>query len=606
LNERWSELLGIPVEEALGRSWVELVSDEGKPLAAEVWRRIVAGPGEYRAEHQLRRRAGDILHVLSQVAPERDARGVVVGWVGTLTDLTDLKHAEFALADSEERLRVALEAAGMASWDADLESARIQWSPNAGSVLGMPDAELPRTGQEGWRLIQPGEVVHRMGNARESLERREPFEIELRVARDGEEPRWILVRGQGRAADSNRGRRVVGVVADVTARHRLAAEREALENERRESQRLESLGLLAGGVAHDFNNLLVGILGNAELALTRLAEEAPVRPLIEELRAAAARAADLAHQILAYSGRGALQSGPVDVAELARDTLALLRPSLPPTARLHLECPTEPQPVAGDVTQLQQVLMNLVTNGCESLDERGGDVTIRISRRSESEPEGTASDWIALEVADTGCGMDPQTRARIFDPFFTTRTTGRGLGLAVVHGIVRAHGGSIDVDSALGEGTRMRLRLPASRAPRAKEVLSSVPGVAPVVASALVLVVDDERAVRGVARLALEAAGHRVLVAANGEEASALLKEHAAEIGAIVLDLTLGRESSESVLTEIRARASDVPVLVTSGYPQEEAIARLSALGVCAFVQKPFTPAQLVESIGCALAGRSS
>jgi signal transduction histidine kinase len=297
---------------------------------------------------------------------------------------------------------------------------------------------------------------------------------------------------------------VVGVVADVTARHRLAEERERRSRSSTSAAPREP-GLLAGAL-RDFNSLLVGILATRS-RLARLPEEAEVRPLIGELRAAAARAADLANQILTYSGRGALQRAPVDVAGLARETLALMHPSLRRAARLQLVCSPEPQFVAGDATQLRQVLMNLLTNGCESLPESGGDVRITVSHRSASPPgDGTGSEWVALEVADSGSGMDPLTRARIFDPFFTTRANGRGPGCGRAR-IVRAHGGTIDVDSARAR-TRMRILLP--RPARRGRGRASRP--APVDAAAASASARPTTA-RGAARrrLALEAAGHRVL-----------------------------------------------------------------------------------------------
>ena len=605
LNRRFTELTGIPTEEAIGRSWLDLVSDKSKTFAHEAWRRIVAGPGEVRAETKVRHRDGSTLQVLTQVVAETDADGQVIGWVGTLTDLTDLKVVELALARSEERLRFALQAASMVSWEADLDAGRVDWSEGAATVLGLPDGALPSEIDRALSLIGPEAVTFRSGSARESLEHGEPFEIEVRFAAEDAAPHWILVRGQARAMGSRGERRIVGVIADVTARREIEAERAALEQKLVESQRLESLGLLAGGVAHDFNNLLVGILGNAELALSRLTRDAPARALVEGIRDAGVRAAELAHQILAYSGRGPMARQPVDLAELARDSLGLLHASLPPNARVSVEAPDRLPFVEGDPTQLRQVLMNLLLNAGESLPKDGGEVRVRLEHLALPTTDDSAPmDWLVLDVVDTGVGMDALTRARIFDPFYTTRASGRGLGLAVVHGIVRAHGGSIEVESDPGRGTRMRVLLPAVAAVAAARAVPVASNVIAEVESALVLVVDDERAVREVMRLVLESAGHRVLLAANAAEARAEVEAHGCAIGAIVLDLTLGPETSEDVLAEIRARSADVPVLVMSGYPEAEAMARLASLGVSAFVQKPFTPTRLTAGVARALSER--
>ncbi len=602
VNQRWLEITGIPRDEAIGRSWLDLVSDRGKAHADEIWRAIVSGEGEYRGEHELIQRGGATLQILTHVAPEKDASGRAAGWIGTLVDVTAIKAAERALADSEEHLRVAFDAAKMASWEVDLESGRVSWSPNAAQVLDAAPHLLALTAPELWSAIRPSEVSFREGSARESLARGEPFQVEARFQRGGGTPRWMLVRGQARPAAGGRGRRVIGVVADVTAQRQLAEERARLEEKLLEAQRLESLGLLAGGIAHDFNNLLVGILGNAELALARIPEASPARVLVEDVREASVRAAELAHQILAYSGREPVSRGPVDLAKLGREVLGPLRASLRADARLELEAPPRAVHALGDETQLRQVLMNLVTNACQSLPESGGSVRVRLlPAQLASHRDDPTPDWIVLEVADDGCGMSAQTRARVFDPFFTTRPTGRGLGLAVVHGIVRGHGGTIEIESEPGAGTCVRVQLPACGEPSLRSDPPPRPRSERDFRGALVGFVDDERAVREVARIALESAGFRVCLASNATETRALLAEHGAELALVVLDLSLGLDSSETVLAGIRARAPHVPVLVTSGYPEEEAIGRLAKLGVSGFVQKPFTPSKLVAGIESAL-----
>jgi CheY-like chemotaxis protein/two-component sensor histidine kinase len=384
---------------------------------------------------------------------------------------------------------------------------------------------------------------------------------------------------------------MVGVVSDVPARRRLRDEREALVAKLQEAQRLESLGLLAGGVAHDFNNLLVGILGNAELALARAPRDAVLRDRLEELRAASLRAAELAQQILAYSGRGPLLVAPVELGALANETLALLRASLPPHA--HVRVDAQPGAVVeGDATQLRQVLMNLVRNAADALEPSGGDVVVELAR----EP-GDAG--VRLSVRDTGCGMDAATRARIFDPFFTTRTSGRGLGLAVVHGIVRAHGGEIEVESEPGRGTRMTVRLPASRGAPRERPATPAPRPAP---GGRVLVIDDERAVRDVARLALEASGYAVRCAGTAEEAAAIAGEPDARLDVALLDLSLGRSSSEPLIASLRELAPELRILVMSGYAEDDALGRLAPYRISGFLQKPFTPAQLSARIAEALA----
>jgi two-component system cell cycle sensor histidine kinase/response regulator CckA len=594
VNQSYTALVGHRPEEVLGRLWTDLVIERDRPAARQLWRRMCDEGIPVRGEYHIVREDGREIDVIAQAVPERDESGVVTGWLASFTDLTDLKRAQRALADSEERLRIALEAAAVASWETDnAASDEVRWSPNAAHVLGVPEQDVPRTRATFWARVPPESVDDLRRQARAAIGAGDVLDLEIRAPSDSQPERWLSVRGRAYTAPGGSSTRMAGIVSDVTARRRLADEREALVAKLQEAERLESLGLLAAGIAHDFNNLLVGILGNAELALASAPPDAALRGRLEELRGASLRAAELAQQILAYSGRGPLLAAPVDLGVLAAETIALVRASLPRHARLRVDA----QPgavVEGDATQLRQVLMNLVRNAAEALDPSGGDVTVVVVRDA-----GEAT--VQLTVTDTGCGIDAATRARIFDPFFTTRPTGRGLGLAVVQGIVRAHGGAISVESEPGRGTRIVVRVPSSRgdgaeapAPTTRKVTAAAGG--------RVLVADDERAVREVARLALEAAGYEVICAADADEASALARERGARLDAVLLDLSIGRGASEGVIAQIRAAAPLLPILVTSGFAEDEALVRLAAHGIAGFLQKPFTPAQLAARIGEAIA----
>ena len=597
LNERWAELTGVSIEAVMADPRARPLHPEDAGKILELSRRALAEGKPLRVEQRIVRPDGEVRWVLNQALPEFDANGAFAGWVGTLTDLSDKKASEQALAESEARLRLALAAAEMCTWEWDTPRRRVTWSPNAARVFGLPDGEpMPATTWAAEKLVHPEDIEVARELALERAKRREPFELEFRLApRPGERPRWILMRGHVVPGEE----RAIGVVADVTARRRLAQERAELEARLQESQRLESLGLLAGGVAHDFNNLLVGILGNAELAQQRGISAAELRECLEEIQRAGERAAGLVRQILAFAGRERIEREQVDLCAIAEDTLDLLRPSLPVRAKLDWSPPERPVFVDGDATQLRQVLMNLVTNACEALPVDGGIVTIRVTP-NESLPGDRGC--VALEVSDTGSGVDGGALAQMFDPFFTTKGAGRGLGLAVAHGIVRAHRGSVQVESSVGQGTRIRVLLPVTTSERtvAPPPAAVPPGETPR-GHGTILVVDDERGVREVARRALEAAGYSVLLAAGRDEALDQARAHAGQLSAIVLDLTLGSDSGEAMLGALRELASGTPVLATSGYAPDQALERLTAQGIAGFVQKPFTATGLASSVAVAL-----
>ena len=388
---------------------------------------------------------------------------------------------------------------------------------------------------------------------------------------------------------------------------RAAAEeaRRAIEAKVLEVQKLESLGVLAGGIAHDFNNLLVAILGNASLALLDLPEDSPARQSIVDIERAGQRAGELARQMLAYSGRSRLVVEPVELSELIRELLTLLQVSIGKGVILKLELPDEPVVVDADAAQLRQVVMNLVINGADAIGDRSGTIAIRVQhlRLSAEYLEDVHPDtglepgnFAALEISDTGVGMDAETQARIFDPFFTTKFAGRGLGLAAVLGIVRGHHGALRVYSEPGHGTTFRIVLPLSAS-------SPVPSAEPTESwrgSGRVLVIDDDAMVRAVARRLLESFGLTVDDVPGGAGALELMTADPNGFDAVLLDLTMPEMGGPEVLRRLREIRPDLPVVVMSGYHEDEASSSLGA-EISGFVQKPFTPADLARRMRVAL-----
>ena len=386
--------------------------------------------------------------------------------------------------------------------------------------------------------------------------------------------------------------------------------RRAIEAKVLEVQKLESLGVLAGGIAHDFNNLLVAIMGNAGLALLDLPEDSPARASIIDVEVASRRAGELARQMLAYSGRSRFVIEPIELSELVRELLTLLQVSIGKGVILRLHLSPSPVVVDADAAQLRQVVMNLVINAADAIGDRSGNVTIRIDQMTADADELTRAhpgaglapgSYALLEVVDTGTGMDRVTQDRIFDPFFTTKFTGRGLGLAAVLGIVRGHGGALSVNSELGKGSTFRVVLPLSAS-------STVAGRSydrEWRGSGTVLVVDDDPMVRNVARRLLESFGLTVTVAAGGPEAIALVSAAPASVDAVLLDMTMPELSGPEVFSELRTIRADLPVVLMSGYHEDELDPSIGA-SISGFVQKPFTPADLARCMRVALAGRPS
>lgn len=391
----------------------------------------------------------------------------------------------------------------------------------------------------------------------------------------------------------------VGLARDITERKRAEEQRQFLERRMQETQKLESLGVLAGGIAHDFNNLLVGVLANVELALGALTAPTDVEYLRQRLRDvqnAALHAAELTNQMLAYSGRGRFDIRPISLTDIINDMSHLLEASTSKKARVKYELLHRLPAVQADVTQMRQVVMNLITNASDALDGKVGTLWVRTGTRYADDtlpdlqgPEPlTAGHYVYLQVADEGSGMSEETRARLFEPFFTTKFAGRGLGLSAVQGIVRGHGGGITVHTELGRGTTISVLLPCSGEPATKVARPKPEEPVEWFGSGLAMLVDDDTRVRTVTEHLLSGIGFEVCAFGTGREAIAEFERRAAEVRVVILDVTMPDLNGEQVLKELRALRPDVPVLLCSGYSQEELSQRFTAEDMAAFLQKPY------------------
>ncbi|KAA3606018.1 MAG: PAS domain S-box protein [Planctomycetota bacterium] len=392
---------------------------------------------------------------------------------------------------------------------------------------------------------------------------------------------------------------LANVFATAVERRQVEKERQELIEQVLEAQKLESLGVLAGGIAHDFNNILVGVLGNADLALERSLD--PVqRDLLVRIKSGAERAAALTRQMLAFSGKGRFLVQELDLAEEARRMQSLLEAPLQANQRLEFHFSSQKIPVIGDRDQIHQLFMNLVTNAAEALQDEPKAVKFRLSHRTLKEDSGrrsaalrdfAAGTYAVAEVLDRGCGMDPATQDRIFEPFFSTKFTGRGLGMAAVSGIVRGHQGAIEVFSASGKGTLVRVWLPGTHE------LSSLQCPGPEMEAAWILVADDDEGVRQVCSMALEHVGFRVKSVADAKQVREFIEHHHPPPQVALLDLSLMPASDLEELPHLSLFGRPTEYLIMSGRTFSEAASVMPNLQADRFLSKPFSPAELIQKI---------
>jgi PAS domain S-box-containing protein len=609
VNQAVCDITGCAREQLLQGGFRPLFDEEdAAALLAQSRARLRGEPAPTRYELRIRRPDGELrwLDVASSVV-RLSGRPVALA---SALDITDRKRAEQLLHQSEQRFRSLVDNSPdyITRIDRDLKhvfvnaTAEREARLDPGKILGKRADELGYPAEIGALWVTRHQQVLDCG---------EPIEFEYELG-EGSQAVWRRCRlipefGEGGAVEH-----VLSVVTDFTAEKRAEEERRRLDLQVQNAQKLESLGVLAGGIAHDFNNLLVAVLGNAGLALMELPPESPARETVKAIEIAAQRAADLTRQMLAYSGKGRFVIEMLNLSRVVEEMSHLLEVSISKRARLEYHfAPGLPQ-VEADATQIRQVIMNLITNAADAVSERGGAISLSTGvihadagylAGAYIDSDLTEGDYVFVEVADTGEGMDEETRQRIFDPFFTTKFTGRGLGLAAVLGIVRGHKGAIRVESQLGRGTTVTVLLPAALTPASfargvPEPVSkpSSPG------SATVLVADDDETVRNVTRRILERSGYSVLLAVDGREAVALYAANGHQIDIVLLDMTMPRMNGEETFQALREIDPHVRVLLTSGYTEQDATERFAGKGLVGFIQKPYRPAELTERIEAALA----
>jgi PAS domain S-box-containing protein len=484
-----------------------------------------------------------------------------------------------ALRASEERLRLAVEAAALGTFDWDVHAGEVDWAGVA-EALGLPPRALAPTIAAYLEHAHPEDVPAVESALSRAVAADGPQRVEHRVLREGE-TRWVELRARAAAARPGAPRRVAGVVLDVTERRRL-------QDDLLHAQRMESVGRLAGGVAHDFNNLLTTILGVSEMILSGLAPGDPLAEDLTAIRDAGRRAAGLTRQLLAFSRKQRLEVRAVDVAELVRGFAPMLSRLIGEDVKVRLDLALGLPRALADPAQVEQIVLNLAVNARDAMPS-GGTLTIA----AEAGPDGAS---VRLSVSDTGEGMSPEVAARVFEPFFTTKAPGKGtgLGLAMVYGIVRQHGGTITVDTAPRKGTRFDVLLPA--APDAARAPDPAVGTAPARGRGeVVLVVDDEPLVRRAVARALGARGYTVLEAEGGEEALALVDARG-RVDVLLSDVVMPGMRGPELVRAFRTRCPGRPALLMSGYPDGGGDAT-----VAVDLEKPLTPDVVARAVRAAL-----
>ncbi|WP_457576125.1 hybrid sensor histidine kinase/response regulator [Desulfomarina sp.] len=397
---------------------------------------------------------------------------------------------------------------------------------------------------------------------------------------------------------------VLSVARNITERVRAREKKIAFEKQMLQAQKLESLGVLAGGIAHDFNNILTAVIGHCELAQQRLSAESPAMENLRQINIAAGRAADLANQMLAYSGKGKFVIEPLNISRIIEEMAHILSVSVSKKAIVRYDLARDLPSVEADATQMRQIIMNLVINGSDAIGDENGVIAISTGimecdrsylRNVQLEADLSPGRYVFFEVADTGCGMTSETMQRIFEPFFSTKFTGRGLGMAAVLGIVRSHGGAIKIYSEVNKGSTFKVLLPSSKLTAVQN--ETVPETISLCGSGLVLLVEDEEIVRDISKAMLQDFGFEILTAHDGKEAVTVFRKHHRNIRFVLMDLTMPYMDGEEAYRELRRIDPGVKVIICSGYNEQDVSQKFVGKGLAGFLKKPYQIQELQKMI---------
>lgn len=582
---------------------------------------------------ELKRKDGTTFYASMASAPVRDANQTIVECRSAVIDITEHKQMEQALEKSEERLKLALEASRQAVWDWNLVTKVVEWSERAKTLFGFePDAEV--TYDQFLERVQPDDRDRLRSGVMKALEQKQEYDDEVRIVWPDGTIHWLTAKGREFYDQNGKPVRMVGVGSDVTERKQMEEalreardglelkvqertaqlstayevlraemqERQLVEHQLRESQKMEAIGTLAGGIAHDFNNILAAIIGFTEMVIDDVSDNTHVQQKMEQVLKAGLRGRDLVRQILTFSRRSKAEYRVVALGPLIRETFRLLRASLPTSISMSLNLEADADAVYADLSQIQQVLMNLCTNAAYAMRETGGKLEISLGSITlgpdDQLPEADTppGDYVVISVRDTGIGMDEAVKERIFEPFFTTkpREQASGLGLSVVYGIVKSHKGSIMVLSEPGKGSVFRVFL--SKADTVGSTEKETSGPVPR-GNQRILFIDDEKILAEMGRSMLERLGYSVVVQTDSTQALRDFADHPDAFDLVITDQTMPKVTGMALAEKLLRIRPDIPIVLCTGYSDLVSEETARAKGIRELVMKPVARKEMAEVI---------
>jgi len=588
-NKKWTEYTGMTIEDSLGTKWEEALHPNDLERTRQTWEEAIKNEEPLETEYRLRKADGSYEWMLARGLPIRDSAGKITKWFGTCTNINELKEAQLQITEQASLLDKATDGIFVR----DLSNKITYWNKGAEELYGWTADEA--IGRSVTELLH-GENSQAFNEAVEQLMSNDEWSGELtKLSKTGEKlqvaVRWTLL-----SDNHGKPKSILAIDTDVT-------ERKKLEAQFFRAQRLESLGTLAGGIAHDFNNILAPILMSL-ISLRQETEDPSTLEIIDTLETSAMRGADLVKQVL-YFTRGVEGDRVVlNVNDIIKEIQQVIRETFPKSIEFSFSATKDLWNVLGDFTQIHQVLLNLCVNARDAMPN-GGKLTIDVANRmldtTSLALNTTASPgaYVMIEVSDTGEGIPREIQDKIFDPFFTTKDigSGTGLGLSTTASIIESHGGFVTVYSEERRGSLFKIFLPASTESLLTQEINIGPNLLPHGNSELLLLIDDEEAIRRVGKNILESFGYNVLVARNGTEALSIFAQNKDKIAVVITDMSMPVMDGYSLIKALKEHLPDVRIIATSGLALEEKTAQLLASDLKHFISKPYSAEVLLITL---------
>jgi len=619
VNRKAAEALACtPERQCQGLNWFEaFLAQEDRAPALAIFQRLLAGnqeAGEFY-ESRITTFTGQrrLIAWHNRVMRGRDGR--VVGILCAGEDITESRQTQEALQHSEERLRLAQEAAGVGVWELDIHTHKLTWSPECARLYDVTPDSIQH--YEDWlRLLYPEDRARIEAQSAALISLGGAFELEFRTSGKTDKPRWIFAKGRTVPDASGRVGHIVGINIDITERKRMQEEQMRLQAHLQQAQKMESLGQLTGGIAHDFNNILASVLGFARLALRRHAPDktGELAEFLHEIIIAGERARDLVMKMLAF-GRAQPGAGstPLAPAPLAKEALKMLSAAIPASIRIDTRFEETLPDIALDPVAFHQILVNLVINARDAIGEKGL-ITLALTTKQTTDQSCSAcherfsGQYVELLVTDTGHGISAENMPRIFEPFFTTKGVGMGsgMGLAMVHGLVRGAGGHFLVESLPGQGASFHVFLPLADTPPppAQSAEQQPPSCAATGSKGHVLIVDDEIAILRLLAATLTAEGWEVSAFERPQDALTAFQSRPEIFDAAITDQAMPEMTGIELIQSLHALRPGIPVLLCTGYSERLDKSSALQLGASHFFMKPVDSDTLIAALD-ALVGQT-